>query len=127
MGSASDVPDINHDVEKQPAVSPRNQTHTSDQIHPMPDQKSPHGPDTELEPVSSKGRLSLTRTETEDHNKRPECFSSTFKEILFVLTTAFAVGQSSVIIGATCVISSHIARDLHMTQAEVTWITAGSS
>ena len=127
MAPAGDVPGIDQDVKKHLAESPRNETSTSDQIHSTSDEKSPHGPDIELAPVTSKGRLALQRTQSEDYGKRPECFSSTFKEILFVLTTTFAVAQSGVIIGVTCVLSSHIANDLHMTQAETTWITAGSS
>lgn len=127
MAPASDVPDIDQDVKKQPTGSPRNETYTSDQVHSTSDEKSPHGPDIELVPVTSKGRLALQRTQSEDYGKRPACFSSTFQEIFFVLTTTFAVAQSSLIFGATCVISSHIASDLHMTAAEVTWISAGSS
>ena len=79
----------------------------------------------DLAPVTSIG-VSLHPTETEDYGKRPECFSSTLQEILFVLTTTFAVAQTSIIFGAVCVISSHIANDLHMTAAEVTWISAAS-
>lgn len=66
-------------------------------------------------------------TATEDYGRRPKCFSSTIQEALFVLTTTLAVAQSSIMIGLTGVITSHIANDLHMTQAQVTWITAANS
>jgi len=57
-----------------------------------------------------------------DANKRPECFSSTFQECLFVLTCTMAIGTSSFTIGATTPITARIGADLHMTNAEVSWI-----
>ncbi|KKY15944.1 putative aminotriazole resistance [Phaeomoniella chlamydospora] len=80
---------------------------------------------TNLECIASIGH-SLHPVETE-YGKRPSCFSTTLQEILFVLTTTFAVGQSSILIGLTSVITSHIGRSLNMTQAEITWINASSS
>ncbi|KKK13208.1 hypothetical protein P175DRAFT_0470935 [Aspergillus ochraceoroseus IBT 24754] len=63
----------------------------------------------------------------QDPNQRPRCFTSTFQECIFVLTTTMAIGQSSFFQGAVIVISATIGRDLHMNQAEITWITAGNS
>lgn len=82
---------------------------------------------TTLSRIASRG-ISLQRTRTvEEYGKRPACFSSTTQEFLFVLTATMAVAQSSIIIGVIGVVTSHIAIDLDMTQAEVTWITAASS
>lgn len=60
-----------------------------------------------------------------DPNERPECFSSTFQECLFVLTSTMAIGQSSFFQGAVIVVLAKIGDDLNMNSAEITWTTAG--
>ncbi|GAM43152.1 hypothetical protein TCE0_047r17728 [Talaromyces pinophilus] len=60
-------------------------------------------------------------------NERPECFSSTIQECLFVLTSTMAIGQSSFLQGAIIVVLAEISRDLNMDSAETTWTTAGVS
>ena len=71
---------------------------------------------------------SLQRAESEEeYGKRPDCFKTTFQECLFVLTATLAIAQSSVLIGATQVITAYIAEDLHMNQSELTWLNAASS
>jgi hypothetical protein len=60
-------------------------------------------------------------------NDRPECFSSTLQECLFVLTTTMAIGQTSFFEGLVLVVSASIGEDLNMSSAEITWITAGVS
>ena len=60
-----------------------------------------------------------------DPNERPECFSSTIQEYLFVLTSTMAIGQSSFLQGAVIVVLAEISRDLNMDSAETTWATAG--
>ncbi|OKL62154.1 hypothetical protein UA08_02382 [Talaromyces atroroseus] len=62
-----------------------------------------------------------------DPNARPECFSNTFQECLFVLTSTMATGQSSFFQGAVIVVLAEIGKDLNMTSAEITWTTAGIS
>ncbi|KAF4632717.1 hypothetical protein G7Y89_g5403 [Cudoniella acicularis] len=59
--------------------------------------------------------------------KRPECFSSTIQECLFVLTATMSIGMSSFLYGICTVITAPIGRDLQMTSAEITWINASSS
>ncbi|TVY73148.1 putative MFS-type transporter [Lachnellula suecica] len=59
--------------------------------------------------------------------KRPECFSSTLQECLFVLTATMSIGMSSFLYGICTVITAPIGRDLHMTSAQITWINAASS
>jgi hypothetical protein len=59
--------------------------------------------------------------------RRPECFSSTIKECLFVLTATMSIGMSSFLYGLCTVITAPIAKDLGMTSAEVTWIGASSA
>jgi hypothetical protein len=61
------------------------------------------------------------------NNVRPACFKSTAQEVLFVLTATMAIATGSLLAGAITVISSYVGRDLHMTTAEITWITSASS
>jgi hypothetical protein len=58
---------------------------------------------------------------------RPECFRSTPQEVFFVLTATMAMGMSPFLLGLCTVITSQIGRDLDMTSAEITWISAASS
>lgn len=58
---------------------------------------------------------------------RPECFSSTTVEILYVLTCTMAISMQALLVGSVQVITSFIGEDLHMSQAEITWIVASSS
>ncbi|KAF2491371.1 major facilitator superfamily transporter [Lophium mytilinum] len=59
--------------------------------------------------------------------ERPECFRSTIQEMLFVLSCTMAIGMNSFTIGAITVITSFIGKDLKMTNAEITWISASSA
>lgn len=58
---------------------------------------------------------------------RPECFSSTLQECLFVLTATMSIGMSSFLYGICTVITAPIGRTLNMTSAQITWINASSS
>jgi MFS family permease len=58
---------------------------------------------------------------------RPECFSSTFQEILVVLIATMAVGISSMTAGIVTVNSSFIGRDLNMSNPEITWLSGASA
>ena len=64
---------------------------------------------------------------TESIGQRPECFNSTFTEILYVATCTMAVGMQALLQGSVTVITSFIAEDLNMTTAQTTWIVASSS
>ena len=68
--------------------------------------------------------LHEVETDTDQYGSRPPCFRSTIQECLFVLTTTMAIGQSSIFIGSTLGILEVMANDLHMSQAETTWINA---
>lgn len=59
--------------------------------------------------------------------QRPECFSSTFQEVMFVLTATMAIGQQSFFQGCIVGVTASIGTDLHMNSAEITWINAGAS
>jgi MFS family permease len=85
------------------------------------------GAKEEAEPGIDDLESPLSRTITSDPNSRPACFKSTLHEIMFVLTATLAIAQSSILIGVTSAITSYIAADLHMTQSQVTWITASTS
>lgn len=63
----------------------------------------------------------------QDHNQRPECFSSTAKEILFVLSCMMATAQAAFFNGTVVGLTATIGADLHMTSAEITWISASNS
>ncbi|KIV99075.1 uncharacterized protein PV09_09182 [Verruconis gallopava] len=58
---------------------------------------------------------------------RPACFDSTIQEVLFVITCTMAIALSSMTAGVVSVITSFVGRDLNMTNAEITWISAASS
>jgi hypothetical protein len=63
----------------------------------------------------------------ETNNARPQCFASTLQEVLFVVTATMAIAMQAMLSGSTTVTSSFIGRDLHMSTAEITWITSASS
>ncbi|KAK0759473.1 hypothetical protein N5P37_007661 [Trichoderma harzianum] len=54
--------------------------------------------------------------------KRPECFKSTFQEICFIFMATLAMATNSLVTGAMIIVTASIGRDLHMTQAQITWI-----
>ena len=58
---------------------------------------------------------------------RPTCFHSTVQEVLFVLTATMATAMSSFLTGGNIVITSLVGSQLHMTNAEIAWISAASS
>ncbi|KAF2640714.1 hypothetical protein P280DRAFT_325621 [Massarina eburnea CBS 473.64] len=62
-----------------------------------------------------------------DHNARPACFTSTVQECLFVFSVTLAVAMTSFLTGGVTVMSSFAARELNMTNAEVTWMAAATS
>lgn len=62
-----------------------------------------------------------------DPNARPACFKSTLQECLFVLSVTMAVAMTSVLTGSITVMSSFAARDLGMTNAQITWMNAACS
>ncbi|KUJ11411.1 MFS general substrate transporter [Mollisia scopiformis] len=65
--------------------------------------------------------------ESSTSGDRPECFSSTLQECLFVLTATMSIGMSSFLYGICTVITASIGRTLNMTSAQITWINASSA
>jgi hypothetical protein len=63
----------------------------------------------------------------ENESDRPSCFSSTLQECAFVLTATLATAQTSLFGGIVVCITSHIAEDLDMNIAEVTWLSAAQA
>ncbi|KAM0713666.1 hypothetical protein Q7P37_010628 [Cladosporium fusiforme] len=61
------------------------------------------------------------------NNRRPDCFSNTFQEVLFVLTCTMATAMPAYVTGMVTVISSFVGRDLNMTTAQITWLTSATS
>ncbi|EPS31963.1 hypothetical protein PDE_06922 [Penicillium oxalicum 114-2] len=71
--------------------------------------------------------LSLATHEQPSYAQRPECFTSTLQECLFVLTATMAIGQQSFFQGCIVGVTASIGADLNMNSAEITWINAGAS
>lgn len=61
------------------------------------------------------------------NNRRPDCFNSTIREVLFVLTCTMAIAMPAYVAGMITVISSFVGRDLNMSTAEITWLTSATS
>lgn len=62
-----------------------------------------------------------------DPNARPICFKSTLQECLCIFSVTMAVAMTSFLTGSITVMSSFAARDLGMTNAEITWMNAAVS
>lgn len=72
-------------------------------------------------------QASGTQTPEQDPEKRPAVFRSTLSEILFITVCTLAIASSSLLAGSVTVISNAVGDDLHMDQAEVTWLFSGPS
>ncbi|KAL8408722.1 hypothetical protein RB594_007241 [Gaeumannomyces avenae] len=72
------------------------------------------------EPTSSSGGNSRL-------GPRPAVFRSTLHEVVFVFQATLATMSSSFLVGASSTVLAPIARDLGMTQGEVSWISASTS
>ncbi|KAF9701203.1 hypothetical protein EKO04_000213 [Ascochyta lentis] len=81
---------------------------------------------TDLE-LGSRPSTPTSERNEKDPNARPACFKSTLQECLFVLSVTMAVAMTSILTGAITVMSSFAARDLGMTNAEITWMNAAAS
>ncbi|KAL8381799.1 hypothetical protein RB595_005860 [Gaeumannomyces hyphopodioides] len=79
----------------------------------------PPSPTPGGEPISSGGGSRL--------GPRPAVFRSTLHEVVFVFQATLATMSSSFLIGASSTVLAPIARDLAMTQGEVSWISASTS
>lgn len=64
-------------------------------------------------------------TQSDPYGSRPKCFSTTWSECLFVVTTSFAIGATAIMNGALVVMSNSIAETLNMNSSETTWLMAG--
>ncbi|PYH40862.1 putative transporter [Aspergillus saccharolyticus JOP 1030-1] len=62
-----------------------------------------------------------------DDEARPDVFSSTVQEILFVAVATMAIAMSSLVSGAVTVITAEVQNDLGMTTAQLTWLSGSSS
>ena len=60
----------------------------------------------------------------QDPNARPRHFNSTFEECVFVFTVMMSAASTTFLQGVTVINTATIGRDLKMTAAEVTWISA---
>jgi len=62
-----------------------------------------------------------------DPNRRPECFTSTIQECLFVLTATMSLAMGTLLNGACSVITAPMAITLNMNSAEITWVQASAA
>lgn len=75
-------------------------------------------------PVTTAANPNVQRN---DIGKRPECFKSTFQEICFIFMATLAMATNSLVTGAMIIVTASIGRDLDMTQAQITWISAATT
>ncbi|KAL4880767.1 major facilitator superfamily domain-containing protein [Aspergillus karnatakaensis] len=74
---------------------------------------------TRNENGSNKSKLSI--------GDRPLCFKTTLHEVSFVLLAALAMATNSLITGAMIIVTAPIGKDLNMSQAQITWISAATT
>jgi MFS family permease len=80
--------------------------------------------------ISPENSLATSPTSTspnDDYGARPAVFKSTFQEVLFVLVATMAIGTNSMSAGSVTVITSFVGRELNMSTAQITWISASTS
>ncbi|GAB7356859.1 hypothetical protein MBLNU459_g7729t1 [Dothideomycetes sp. NU459] len=77
--------------------------------------------------ADEKNVVSSATAPSADPEARPECFTSLFVEVTFVLTTTMVMAMGPLLAGSTEVITSFIGKDLNMTTSEITWIGSASS
>ncbi|KAI0525744.1 major facilitator superfamily domain-containing protein [Xylaria bambusicola] len=58
---------------------------------------------------------------------RPECFKNTLQEIAFVAQATVAMASSAFLAGTALIITVPVSLDLHMTQGQISWISASTS
>jgi hypothetical protein len=59
-----------------------------------------------------------------DPNARPKTFRTAFEECVFVFTVVMCAASTTFLQGVTIINTATIGKDLHMSVAEVTWISA---
>ncbi|TAQ84782.1 hypothetical protein B7494_g6888 [Chlorociboria aeruginascens] len=59
-----------------------------------------------------------------DPNDRPKCFRNLFEECIFVFTVMLATASTTFVQGVVIINTARIGKALHMTEAEITWISA---
>ena len=77
-------------------------------------------------PNEPKTISSSSNSSNADWGVRPACFGSTTQECLFVFIATMAIGMSAILAGTVTVIPAFVARDLRMSQAELTWLNAAA-
>ena len=66
----------------------------------------------------------VTSLHSKDPNSRPDCFHSNAQEILFVISVTMAVAMSAFLSGSVTVSVTFAAKDLNMSNAEITWMAS---
>ena len=80
-----------------------------------------------LSPKSTHDKHLNEEADQDGYGARPACFKTTLQELLFVFIATMAMAMNAILAGTTTVIPSFVALDLHMSQAQLTWLTASSS
>ncbi|KAI1363029.1 major facilitator superfamily domain-containing protein [Xylaria arbuscula] len=74
--------------------------------------------------VSGMSRLERITT---SFGARPECFKNTLQEVAFVAQATVATASSAFLAGTALIITVPVSVDLHMTQGQISWISASTS
>ena len=59
--------------------------------------------------------------------QRPQCFRSTFQEILFVFMATIGMATNTFLVGATVIVTASVGKDLGMSQSQISWIGAATT
>jgi MFS family permease len=82
---------------------------------------------THISPNDSLATSPTSAVSNDNYGARPAIFKSTFQEVLFVLVATMAIGTNSMAAGSVTVITSYVGKELNMSTAEITWISASTS
>ena len=76
-----------------------------------------------------KGEPTMSQLEriTTGFGARPECFKNTLQEVAFVTQATVATASSAFLSGTALIITVPVSMDLHMTQGQISWISASTS
>ncbi|KAI1630970.1 major facilitator superfamily domain-containing protein, partial [Biscogniauxia mediterranea] len=82
--------------------------------------------DADADADAEQGMSTLERIKTH-FGDRPECFKNTLQEVSFVFQATIATATTSFLSGVALIITVPVARDLGLTQGQISWISASTS
>ncbi|KAI5919851.1 major facilitator superfamily domain-containing protein [Camillea tinctor] len=130
MASAAEqVPEITGLAPQHVGDSSGKETETTSQTSNTlndEDDKPGAGAGPEADADSEQGMSTLQRIKTH-FGDRPECFKNTLQEVSFVFQATVATATTSFLSGVALIITVPVARDLGLTQGQISWISASTS